>query len=108
MILTGSYVPTNGGACEVGGRAYSYFLNLLCGSGAVRDEQNPTDPQEQRVQVGYGLPARPSVSVGALAGQDANDCENMVVVITSDNEAFTDCPASAPSSGVRVRSWRDR
>jgi len=107
IVLTGSYVPNvSTSPCDVGGQAFLHVFDLLCGAGELPGDL-PTDPLEDRVPIGQGMPNVPRISVGALDAQDPNDCDNMVVMVTSDGDAFTDCPTTAPSSGVRMKSWRD-
>ena len=36
-----------------------------------------------------------------------DECENKVVVITSDGTAFSDSPTNECPSGIRLNSWRD-
>jgi len=108
IVLTGSYLPSVAVTpCDVGGQARLHVFDLLCGAGKLPDPGNPSNPPLLQVSIGEGLPNVPRVSVGALSSQQSTDCENMVVMITSDGDAFTDCPAAAPSSGVRLKSWRD-
>jgi hypothetical protein len=90
----------------VGGLAYLHVFDLLCGAPKLPGD-DPSDPPVGRVPIGQGLPNVPRISVGALNEQDPDDCDNMVVMVTSDGDAFTDCPTAAPSSGVRMKSWRD-
>ena len=109
IVLAGAYVPTVATSpCDVGGQALLHVFDLLCGAGKLPDEGGPSNPPLTRVSIGQGLPNVPRVSVGSLSSQQSTDCENMVVMITSDGDAFTDCPTAAPSSGVRIKSWRDQ
>ena len=43
-----------------------------------------------------------------LAPGGGGGCANKVVVITSDGEIDSDCPGSLATSGVKLRSWRQR
>ena len=112
LLLTGSYVPNGSGdPCDGVGTAYLYGFDLACGVGGLPDPVDPTtNPPDERIPVGPGLPNPPRVSVGALDEQDPDnpdDCDNVVMVLTSDNEAVRQNPVCAPSSGVRVRSWKN-
>ncbi len=109
-VITGSFVPAPPGAdaCSASGTAYVYRFALDCADG--RYPSNPGTPDDKRrEQVGGGLPTRPRVSVGDLnQGGGGGGCNNKVVVITSDGEIDNDCPGSPPSSGVGIRTWKER
>ncbi len=114
VVLTGSYVPPSATAstCEATGSAYLYGFNLLCGEGILPPSSgNPADPKERRIQIGSGLPNAPRVSVGPVGGGGGGGgggpCTDMVVVLTSDNDAYSDCPGGRPDSGIHTKSWRD-
>jgi hypothetical protein len=109
-VFTGSFVPADPGAdpCAATGTSYLYRFGLDCGEGAW-----PSNPgsgnDDRRKAVGGGLPTRPRVSVGGLnQGGSTGTCDNKVVVITSDGNIENDCPAPLPSSGIDIRSWRER
>ncbi len=110
VVLTGSYLPTAAASpCEVGGEARLYGFQLFCGEGVFPPPGDPSDPKRRKVTVGGGLPNQPRVSVGPVGdgGGGGGDCEDMVIVITSDGETLSDCPGGRPDSGTRVRSWRE-
>lgn len=68
----------------------------------------PGDPKERRISIGAGIPNAPRVSVGPLGdGGGGGPCQDMVVVITSEGEGFTECPGGRPNSGLRIRAWRE-
>jgi type IV pilus assembly protein PilY1 len=109
VVVTGSFIPnTSGDPCEAGGDAYLYGFDLLCGEGVLPDPNN-SGSTVTRVSVGEGLPNRPRVSVGPVGGGGGGGggCEDMVVVITSEGEAFSECPGGRPDSGVSLKTWRD-
>ncbi len=112
-VFTGSYVPPSATAssCDATGSAYVYGFDLFCGEGTFPPSSgNSGDPKERRLAIGSGLPTAPRVSVGPLGGGGGGGggpCTDMVVVITSEGEAFSDCPNSRPSSGIRLKTWRD-
>ena len=134
-VLTSSYIPTTSAdPCEVGGEAYLYGFNLLCGKGIF-----PPDPSgggttpERSISIGGGLPNRPRVSVGPVRrdrngdgvvdgadygnvdtdgdgdidDDDRPPCQDMAVVITSEGSAYMECPGGRPDSGVHTKSWRE-
>ena len=110
VVLTSSYKPdTTGSACEAAGDAFLYGFDLFCGEGKLPDPGGGSGKVD-RVSIGAGIPNRPRVSVGAVSddGGGGSPCEDRVVVITSEGEAFTECPGGRPDSGVNLRSWRDR
>ena len=109
VVLAGSYVPPPSGAaaCSTAGSAFLYGFDLLCGGG-IFDGANPGDPKERRISIGAGIPNAPRVSVGPLGGGGGGGaCQDMVVVITSEGEGFTECPGGRPNSGLRIRAWRE-
>ena len=77
-----------------------------CGLGGFPD--NSSTQEDRREPIGDGMPTRPRVSVGDLNQGDPSGCVNKIVVVTSDGSIWNDCPGSIPSSGVKVRSWRER
>jgi hypothetical protein len=88
-----------------------YRFGLECGEGAYPDNAPDGTSATRRNLIGGGLPTRPRVSVGGLNsgdGSTSGGCSNKVVVITSDGAIDNDCPGSLPSSGVNIRSWRER
>ena len=110
-VLTSSYKPTAAAdACSSGGQAFLYGFDLFCAEGALPDPGG-SGSDVRRVEIGVGLPNRPRVSVGPVddgGGGGGGPCQDRVVVITSDGEAFTECPGGRPDSGVHMNSWRDR
>lgn len=108
-LFTGSFLPANPALsnCDGKGTAFLYAFDLECGVGEF--QSNPgSEADKRRMAIGTGLPTRPRVSVGDLNQGDPSGCVNKVVVVTSDGEIWNDCPGSLPSSGVQVRSWRER
>lgn len=109
-VITGSFIPAPPGSdqCSASGSAFVYRFNLSCGTGDYTS--NPGGPGDQRRKaIGGGLPTRPRVSVGDLnQGGTSGGCNNKVVVITSDGQIDNDCPGPLPSSGVNIRTWRER
>jgi hypothetical protein len=113
-VFTGSFLPNNpsGSTCDSKGTAFLYGFDLDC---AVGEFPGPGDNQaDRRMAIGSGLPTRPRVSVGDLNQGGGGGCPsppcciNKVVVVTSDGEIYNDCPDDLPTSGVKVRSWRER
>ena len=112
-VFTGSFLPNATAAtCDSKGTAFLYGFDLDCGVGEF---PGPGDNQDdRRLAVGSGLPTRPRVSVGDLNQGGGGGCPsppcciNKVVVVTSDGEIYNDCPDDLPTSGVKVRSWRER
>ncbi|HEY8156880.1 MAG TPA: PilC/PilY family type IV pilus protein [Myxococcota bacterium] len=134
-VLTSSYIPTTStDPCEVGGEAFLYGFNLVCGEGIFDPDPSGggTEP-ERSISIGGGLPNRPRVSVGPVDADRDGDgdvdesdygkvdtdgdgdideddkppCQDMAVVITSEGSAFMECPGGRPDSGVHTRSWRE-
>jgi len=133
-VLSSSYLPTTSAdPCEVGGEAFFYGFDLVCGEGIFPpDPSDPTTPRRS-IAIGGGLPNRPRVSVGPVNADrdgdgdvDAGDygradtdgdgdiddddtppCRDMGVVITSEGSATMLCPGGRPDSGVRTKSWRE-
>ena len=110
-VFTASFLPADPSAtdpCLSKGAAYLYRFDLECAVGAFQG--NPgTDSDKRRKEIGGGIPTRPRISVGDIhGGGGSGGCANKVVVITSDGEIDSDCPGSIPSSGVRLRAWRQR
>jgi type IV pilus assembly protein PilY1 len=109
VVLASSFVPTaSANACEAGGESFLHGFDLFCGAGALPDPGG-SGSKVRRVSIGAGLPNRPRVSVGPVgsAAGGPGSCEDMVVVITSEGEAFSDCPGGRPDSGVSLKTWRD-
>ena len=109
VVLTGSFVAdASATTCNSGGEARLYGFKLLCGEGIFPDPGGGGGTVE-KISIGSGLPARPRVSVGPVdgGGGGGGPCTDMVVVITSEGEAFSGCPGGRPDSGVNLRSWRD-
>jgi type IV pilus assembly protein PilY1 len=108
-VYTGSFFPADPSAvtiCDSRGTSYLYRFDLECGTGGFPDNSSPEE--DRREPIGDGLPTRPRVSVGDLNQGDPSGCVNKIVVVTSDGEIWNDCPGSIPSSGVKIRSWRER
>jgi Tfp pilus tip-associated adhesin PilY1 len=101
--------PSTSDPCVSKGDAYLYRFNLECAIGSFQSEPGSAD-DKRRKKIGGGIPTRPRISVGDLdgGGGGGGGCSNKVVVITSDGEIDSDCPGSISSSGVRLRSWRQR
>ncbi len=110
-VFTASFLPADPAAtdpCLSKGDAYLYRFDLECGVGAFQTEPGSAD-DKRRKKIGGGIPTRPRVSVGDLdGGGGGGGCVNKIVVITSDGNIDSDCPGSISSSGVRLRSWRQR
>jgi type IV pilus assembly protein PilY1 len=114
-VFTGSFLyndPTAANICDSKGTAFLYGFDLDCGVGEF---PGPGDnAADRRMAIGSGLPTRPRVSVGDLNQGGGGGCPsppcciNKVVVVTSDGEIYNDCPDDLPTSGVKVRSWRER
>lgn len=109
-VITGSFVPSDPSAttCDSSGSSYLYQFDLACGNGEYTS--NPgTEDDKRRKAIGGGLPTRPRVSVGDLnSGGGGGGCNNKVVVITSDGGIENECPGPIPTSGINIRSWRER
>jgi Tfp pilus tip-associated adhesin PilY1 len=109
-VLTGSFVPAASGAdpCSDTGDSYLYAFSVDCGTPKWPGNSGSGNNDRRRL-IGDGLPTRPRVSVGAInQGGSSGGCDNKVVVITSDGQIDNDCPGNMPSSGVDLRSWRER
>jgi type IV pilus assembly protein PilY1 len=109
-VFTGSFLRADPSAsvCDGAGTAFLYAFDLDCGVGKFQSDPG-TDADKRRMAIGTGLPTRPRVSVGDLnQGGGGGGCANRVVVVTSDGEIMNDCGGDIDSSGVRVRSWRER
>lgn len=109
-VLTGSYVPSSllANVCDAAGDAFLYGFKLLCGEDALPDPGG-SPGHVRRVSIGTGLPNSPRVSVGPLdgGGGGGGPCADMVLVISSDGNAFSTCPGGRPNTGLVLRSWRD-
>jgi type IV pilus assembly protein PilY1 len=110
-VFTSSYIPAadDSDPCVATGTSYLYRFSLDCGAGEWTDEPGTAADKRRRL-IGTGLPTRPRVSVGGLnsGGAGGGGCESKVVVVTSDGAIDNNCPAPLPSSGVKIRSWRER
>lgn len=111
-VITGSFIPadpTSTNPCEASGSAFLYRFGIDCGVGNYTSDPGTAD-DKRRSSVGSGIPTRPRVSAGDLSGGGGggDPCANRVVVVTSDGSVSNDCHGSASSSGVRLRSWRQR
>ena len=109
VVLTSSYLPTTSSdPCDVGGDSYLYGFKLKCGEGIFPDDPSNPGTPERSISIGGGLANRPRVSVGPVSdGGGGGACADMVVVITSEGGAYTDCPGGRPDSGIHTKSWRD-
>ncbi len=110
VVLTGSFKPAGSTrtACEAGGDAFLYGFKLFCGDGVFPPSSGNGSPL-RRVSIGSGMPTTPRVSVGPAGsgGGGGGGCADMVVVITSDGQALSDCPGGRPDAGINLKSWRD-
>jgi hypothetical protein len=111
-VFTGSFFPSDPSsttACTSKGTSFLYAFDLDCGTGEFQSEPG-TAHDKRRKAIGSGLPTRPRVSVGQLnqGGGGGGGCNNKIVVVTSDGEIWNNSPGCIPSSGVGVRSWRER
>lgn len=109
-VITASFLPAPPGSdpCEASGQSFLYRFGLACGAGSY-----PTNPgtaaDTRRKAIGGGLPTRPRVSLGDLnTGGGGGGCANKVVLITSDGGIENDCPGPLPTSGINIRTWRER
>jgi hypothetical protein len=107
-VITTSFVPSNPSTspCDASGTGYLYQFGIECGDGAFTTHTG--DDEQRRKAIGAGLPSRPRVSVGGLNGDGSGGCETTVTVITSAGSTSNDCPGTPPSSGTKLRSWRER
>ena len=110
-VFTGSFIPpdpaSTDSVCEASGDSYLYRFDLACGVGAYTAQPGDANDKRRRA-IGNGVPTRPRVSVGCLNQGGGSDCSNKVVVLTSDASIENSDGGSAESSGINVRSWRDR
>jgi hypothetical protein len=123
-VFSLSFIPeASGDPCKAGGTAFLYGFDLFCGEGVFVENAGLPDEDHKRVyEIGDGVPNRPRVSVGPIKSKDCTgdecdpcvgpdcddpECENKVVVITSDGTAFSDSPTNKCPSGIRLNSWRD-
>ncbi|MGH0037787.1 MAG: pilus assembly protein [Myxococcota bacterium] len=124
-VFSLSFIPEDSGdPCKAGGTAFLYGFDLFCGEGIfVENEGEPDEDHKRIFEIGDGVPNRPRVSVGPIKSKDCvgdecdpcegpdcdedAECENKVVVITSDGTAFSDSPTNQCPSGIRLNSWRD-
>ena len=114
-VYTVSFKPLiSSNPCEAGGGSTLYGIDLFCGLGIF--PTGTTGVTKRTIDIGDGISNRPRVSVGPVntdvdpncTGSDCDPtCKNMVVVITSDGNAYTDSPDASCPSGIRVNSWRD-
>jgi Tfp pilus tip-associated adhesin PilY1 len=112
-LFTGSFLANpSANNCASKGTSYLYAFDLDCATGEFPGPGDSAD--DRRMAIGSGLPTRPRVSVGDLNQGGGGGCPsppcciNKVVVVTSDGEIYNDCPDDLPTSGVKVRSWRER
>lgn len=109
-VITGSFLPSDPSAatCDTSGNSFLYRFGLSCGDPEA-DPSATGEENQRRKSIGGGLPTRPRVSVGDLnSGGSNGGCNNKVVVITSDGGIENDCPGPIPTSGINIRSWRER
>jgi hypothetical protein len=113
-VFTGSFLQADSAAvgCDGSGTAVLYSFDLDCGVGSFPTPSG-TDADDRRTAIGTGIPTRPRVSVGDLnqgggGGGGGGPCPNRVVIVTSDGEILNDCPGDIDTSGVGLRSWRER
>jgi hypothetical protein len=107
-VITTSFVPTDPSVsvCTASGTGYLYQFGIECGDGSFTTHSGADE--QRRKAIGAGMPSRPRVSVGGLNGGSAGGCETKVIVITSEGSTSNDCPGTPPSSGINLRSWRER
>jgi hypothetical protein len=100
--------PATADACDgLPGTGYLYKFDLECGDGGFTSHSG--DDNKRRTAIGGGLPSRPRVSVGGLNnGGGGGGCDSKVTVITSEGAVSNDCPGPLPTSGIQLRSWRER
>jgi type IV pilus assembly protein PilY1 len=113
-VLTGSYTPSDpstGDVCEKAGSASLYIFGVDCGSGqftpATGHTANDTPDKQRRTDAGSGVPTRPRISVGDI-NQDGGGGANRAIVVTSDGGITMEDAGNASSSGVDIRTWRER
>ena len=109
-VITGSYVPSPPGSdpCNDTGESFLYRFGVECGQPGFSSNSGGEN-DKRRKAIGDGIPTRPRVSVGGInQGGTSTGCSNKVVIITSDGQIENDCPGPLPSSGVNMRSWRER
>jgi hypothetical protein len=113
-VFTGSFLQADPAtsSCDGVGSAVLYSFDLDCGVGAFPTVPG-SDADDRRTVIGTGIPTRPRVSVGDLnqgggGGGGGGDCPNRVVIVTSDGEILNDCPGEIDSTGIGIRSWRER
>jgi hypothetical protein len=112
-VFTGSFLqrdPSAANICSASGTSYLYAFDIDCGVGSW--PANSTDQDDRRLAIGSGLPTRPRVSAGSGSGGGGGgggtDCGNKLVLVTSDGGLYNDSPGACPSSGIKIRSWRER
>ena len=110
-VITGSFIPadpTDSNPCSASGSAYLYRFDIDCGEGHYVPGTDDTD-NSHYVSIGNGIPTPPRVSAGDLTGEGSGTgCDNRVVVVTSDGSVSNECQGSSSSSGINIRSWRQR
>jgi Tfp pilus tip-associated adhesin PilY1 len=108
-VLTGSYVPSGvTNRCDAAGTGYLYYFDLYCGRGKWDDPATVVVENRPRKTVGRGPPTPPTVSMGDLEDQEeGGPCDNMVYAFSSEGDGLGDSADCMPSSGVRMKSWRD-
>jgi hypothetical protein len=114
QVLTGSYIPPNpytGDLCDKPGSAYLYIFGVDCGGGlftpAAGNTSNDTPDKQRRTDVGSGIPTRPRISVGNI-NEAGGGGANRAIVVTSDGGVVMQDTGNTNSSGVNVRTWRER
>jgi hypothetical protein len=82
-----------------------------CGTGqftpATGHTGNDTPDKQRRVDAGSGVPTRPRISVGNI-NQDGGGGSNRAIVVTSDGGITMEDAGDASTSGVDIRTWRER
>lgn len=120
-VFTLSFIPdATADKCESGGFARLWGFDLFCGQGVFTGPTGLPEDKDRHIVVGAGVPNRPRVSVGPVESEPCEgdecdcvgaecepECDNKVVVITSDGTAFSDSPTNECPSGIRLNSWRD-
>jgi hypothetical protein len=112
-VFTGSFLqrdPASTDICSGSGTSYLYAFDIDCALGSW--PAHSTDQEDRRLAIGSGLPTRPRVSAGSGSGGGGGgggtDCGNKLVLVTSDGGLYNDSPGACPSSGIKIRSWRER
>ena len=112
--LTGSFLPadpSDPNLCTQGGTAYLWSFNIDCSNGVYTPSagySGNTDAADQRRKaIGGGIPTRPRITIGNI-NSNGGGTSNRVVVVTSDAGIENASQGSASSSGISIRTWRER